>query len=325
MDSYSSLWEKVFQKIVLANEVRKIGFGNNKETEMVRIVDKFGKNISPDAVRNVLSILSTQFLPILIIDEFDRVKDEDVRTAIADTIKTLSDNAISATVVLVGVADSVNDLIREHQSVERALVQIPIPRMSNQELNEIIENGLEILGMSIEEKAKNEIALLSQGLPHYTHLLGLHATREALDKETKVIRIDHVNTAIRGALAQAQQTIRSAYHKATTSTRRNSIYSHVLLACALAPTDGMGYFAAGDIRIPLNEIMGKTYDIPSFSRHLYEFCEPAKRGAILQKTGSPHRYKFRFVNPLMQPYIVMQGLATALIDAQKLENIKQKS
>jgi hypothetical protein len=38
-------------------------------------------------------------------------------------IKVLSDNSVPATLVLVGVADSVDALIVEHQSIERALVQ----------------------------------------------------------------------------------------------------------------------------------------------------------------------------------------------------------
>jgi hypothetical protein len=44
--------------------------------------------------------------------------------------------------------------------------------------------------------------------------------------------------------------------------------------------------------------------IPSFARHLNEFTED-KRGPILKKIGTPRR--FRFINPLMQPYVIMQG------------------
>jgi hypothetical protein len=45
------------------------------------------------------------------------------------TIKTLSDNAssIKTTLILVGVADSVDELIGEHQSIERAIKQVPMP------------------------------------------------------------------------------------------------------------------------------------------------------------------------------------------------------
>ncbi len=323
-DTYSSLWKKIFDRINLTKEVHKIGFTNGSNIEPINICEQFAESdISTDNVRSLLTYLSEHFLIILIIDEFDRIAKPEVRAAVADTIKTLSDHSIAATIVLVGVADSVNDLVSEHQSIERALVQIRMPRMSNDELYKIVDNGLNILKMSIDDDAKREIVLLSRGLPHYTHLLSLYSAREALDGRSLNINIGHVESAISEALQKAQQTTQTAYHKATMSARRDNLFSQVLLACGLAKTDDLGYFSAGDIRIPLCEIMGKSYDIASYSRHLYEFCEPA-RGPILQRTGVKHRYKFRFINPLMQPFIIMQGRVTNLIDRQKLESIKNK-
>jgi len=247
-DAYSSLWRKMFEQIAVPRTSQGIGFGAGSTTTTATAAEYIGGDIAPDQVRRMLAILSTQVLLILIMDEFDRIKDAGVRTAMADTIKTLSDHAIAATVVLVGVADSVNDLIVEHQSIERALVQIQMPRMSNAELQEILDNGVGALNMEIDDEAKQEIALLSRGLPHYTHLLGLHAVRAAAESKSLKIGLEHVEVAIKEALMQAQQTIRSAYHKATTSARRDNIYSQVMLACALARTDDLGYFAAADVR-----------------------------------------------------------------------------
>ena len=52
------------------------------------------------------------------------------------------------------------------------------------------------------------------------------------------------------------------------SPRKDNLYAKVLLACALAPVDEMGYFGASDVREPLSEMMGKQYEIASFVRHL---------------------------------------------------------
>ena len=71
----------------------------------------------------------------------------------ADTIKTLSDFSIPATVVLIGVADSVDELIGQHQSIERAIIQIPMPRMSKEEIEQIAINGLERLKLKIADEA----------------------------------------------------------------------------------------------------------------------------------------------------------------------------
>jgi hypothetical protein len=49
-------------------------------------------------------------------------RSDDALTALADTIKTLSDRATDSTVVLVGVARSIGELVGEHASIVRALV-----------------------------------------------------------------------------------------------------------------------------------------------------------------------------------------------------------
>jgi hypothetical protein len=118
----------------------------------------------------------------------------------------------------------------------------------------------------------------------------------------------------------AQQSLRTAFRQAITSPRKDSLYGQVLLACALAEPDDFGYFAASSVRQPLTKIMGKAYDIPSFAKHLREFCGQ-NRGTILQRTGEKHRYRFRFANPLMQPLVVMQGLVDKKIAESAIEEL----
>lgn len=322
-DDYRSLWKKIFDDIDLIANVNNIGFAHTGKVRNINANDLLPGDISPDNVRKAITKLSTIFVPIIIIDEFDRISSSKVRAAMADTIKTLSDNAVGATIILVGVADSVGELIKEHQSIERAMVQIRMPRMSDEELGIIMSNGLKVLGIGIKDDAKKYITLLSQGLPHYTHLLSLHSVRNAAKSQTDTITISHVEIAISTALQQAQQTTLDAYHKAIMSPRKDNLFSQVLLACALAHTDDLGYFAAADVRTPLSKIMGKAYEIPSFSRHLNDFCD-SSRGPIFHKIGETRRYRFRFINPLMQPFVVMQGFANGLVDKNTLESLRTK-
>lgn len=317
-DDFTRLWKKVFSQIELTRQAKQTGFVGTSGLKTTSFAEKLPNNIAPEDVRRALTAISEQAILIVIIDEFDRLQGTQLQRLFADTVKTLSDNSVKATLVLVGVADTVEELIREHQSVERALVQIRMPRMSTEELTEIINKGLSKLEMTMDEDALKHISLISQGLPHYTHLLGLYASRGAIDENRKVISMSHVELAIKRALEGAQQTTQSAYHKATTSPRRDNLYADVLLACALAETDELGYFAAANVRTPLSKIKHKRFDIPSFSRHLNDFCEE-RRGPILRKFGAKHRFRFRFINPLMQPFVTMQGFASGKIDRQTLE------
>ncbi|CAN7616110.1 ATP-binding protein [Caballeronia sp. LjRoot34] len=306
-DTFESVFEKAFREISLVQQTqRTIGFTSPQnppqQIDGRSLVD--GK-FTPDNVRRALSIISTIYIPIIILDEFDRLSDT-VKHSVADTVKTLSDHGVDATIIMVGVADTVSELIREHASVERAMVQVPMPRMSVGEIAEIITKGNHRLNLTVSEAADKTIRMLSQGLPHYTHLVCLYAARKTIEAGESEVGVMAVEQAIDQAVGNAQQSIQSAYHLATMSPRKDNLFADVLLACALAPVDQMGYFAAQDIREPMQDITGRDYQIPSFSQHLNEFSED-KRGPILKKIGTARRFRFRFINPLLQPYVVMQG------------------
>lgn len=306
--NFSSLWHKVFREITITQSTAGIGFVATPTHSGKTLDSLLPAEVSPDDIRHVLTRLGKC---LIVIDELDRITDTATTTLLADTIKNLSDHAIGTTLVLVGVADSVDTLIAEHRSIERALVQVRMPRMSQTELFQIIEKGLTASEMTIEEDAKRKIAALSQGLPHYTHLLSLYAAQRAVMTDRTVITNADVRTAIDTALAKTQQSIISTHHKATNSPREN-LYPQVLLSCALAKPDPLGYFAAVDVREPLSAIMKKRYEIPAFSQHLNAFCEDV-RGPVLQRVGTSRRYRFRFENPLMQPFVVMDGIRKGLI------------
>jgi nucleoside-triphosphatase THEP1 len=315
---FSSLWHKIFRDISINTETARVGFTAKPGVERTSLDVVLPERVTPDDVRFALKQLPDK--SIIIIDEVDRVGDKkNTTTLIADTIKTLSDHSIDTTLILVGVADSIDELIAEHRSTERALVQIPMPRMSNDELFEILDKALGQIEMTIEEDAKQRIARLSRGLPHYTHLLGQNAALEAVSKgRTLIIKTD-VMAAIKKALEKAQQSIISDYHKATHSPREN-LYKQVLLACAMAKTDYLGFFSAADVRDPMSRIMKRKYEIPAFSQHLNSFCDE-ERGPILQRTGSKRRFRFRFLNPLLQPFVLMRGVNEGMIAEDEIESI----
>lgn len=316
-DDFTSTWRKMFSEIEVISRTRRAGFEAHPDETPVPFSTTLPDRLAPDDVRKALTSVSSTALTVLIFDEFDRLESGDVQKLFADTIKSLSDHSVAATVLLVGVADTVDALIAQHHSVERALVQVPMKRMTRDELAEIVHKGLDRLGMTIDTEAQRNIVALSQGLPHYTHSLALHATRAALESDETNLRKEHVDAAVNKAVEGAQESIRSAYHKAIRSPRKQNLYADVLLACALADTDELAYFSAGAIREPLRKITGKNYEIASFAQHLANLCD-ATRGPILQRTGVKHRFMYRFSNPLMQPFVTMRGFSEKRIDRETL-------
>lgn len=322
-DDYSAIWRKAFDDLQFIEHRRGIGFAPEIRDIVRSANDIIGQQelITPHDVRLLLERLGSRAVLVVIVDEFDRAADR-LGTQFADTIKMLSDQSVPATLVLVGVGDSVSALVAKHESIERALAQVRMPRMSTSELQQIIQAGLSEVGMEVEAAARDRIVHLSQGLPHYTHLLALSAARHANDDASDVVRLADVAAGIRDAVANAQETITTVHHRAVMSARASSLYRQVALACALTQTDELGYFTAGAVRRPMAAIMGRPYAIPAFAKHMNEFCG-AERGAILEKIGTRRNYRYRFRNPLLPPYIVMSGIAQGLIgdgEAARVQN-----
>jgi Cdc6-like AAA superfamily ATPase len=319
-DSYASLWRKVLSEIDLIKKKAVVGFQMSVFEETKTAAEVVGDNPTPDDIRRLLTLLGGDRILYIVIDEFDRIANPTVKRALADTIKAFSDHAVPATIIVVGVSDNVDDLIEEHESIERCLVQIRMPRMSPNESLQILSTGSKKLQIIFSTEASSRIVNLSQGLPHYTHLLALHAVRECIDEDKSEVQPEHLDRAIGKAVENAQQSLRSVYYKAVTSPRKDALHGPVLLACALAEPDEFGFFAAADVREPLTKIMGRKYEIPGYAGHLKEFCGP-QRGEILIRSGVKHKHRFRFRNPLMQPLVIMQGLVDKQLTPTLLDEI----
>jgi Cdc6-like AAA superfamily ATPase len=330
-DSFSSLWTKALKDIEASKRQPQVGFPNRQlaPPSTLAVLANLAPQsapateaLTPDSVRRVLQELSTTASLIVIFDEFDRIKNTDVITAMADTIKALSDNSVNATILLIGVADSVNELIREHQSIERALVQIPMPRMSDHEIRGIIDKGLARLTMAIDDAAREDLVLFSQGVPYIAHLLCIYTCRAALAAGRKTIYSAHVEQGVNRSLDQWQQSVKTLYSEATQSPQPRHIYKEVLLACALAEVDELRYFTTAAVKKPLSQITNRNYETINYARHLKDLSEPA-RGRVLQRVGESFRLRYRISNPILRPYIIMRGIKDKVIAKAQIPEWKR--
>jgi hypothetical protein len=82
-------------------------------------------------------------------------------------------------------------------------------------------------------------------------------------------------------------------------------------------TDENGFFNARDVRAPLRTITKEPHDIQAFIRHLNQFSQEI-RGPILRKKGRTRRFQYSFVEPMMQPFVLIKGLTEGLITEEQL-------
>jgi Cdc6-like AAA superfamily ATPase len=304
-DTFSIVAKRIFSKIHIEED-----YGEGKK--VYSVAEFYPGEVTIDNFLTEMEVFKETEIPIVVIDEFNEIDDEDTSITISNIIKALSDSGSNVTIFVVGVADNVTDLVERHESIERCTEQVLMPRMPVEERREVLEKRLGRLGMSVSGDARWKIINLSKGLPAYVHSLGKFAVYSALHQGRASIVEADIDNAISEILRSSQQTLKDAYETATRSNQARALFRHVLTACALARVDDAGYFMPAAVRDPLSSILRRPVEIANFQEALRDFAE--KRGKILDRTGEARTYRFRFANPAMQPYVIMRGIEDNIVD-----------
>ena len=305
-DSFDSLWRKVFRRI------------RRPSSLLTADLDYTGP-IEPDHILLEMDRFNQNQVPIVVIDEYDRVEDEECRVLMTDVIKGLTLSRTNPTIVLVGVADNIVHLVQDHASISRNLVQIPMTRMSSSEIRDIITTRIKRLQMRISDDALWRISYFSAGLPFYAHSLGKYAALQAIACEKRMIVEDTVVSAIDACMADVDYSITEAYTRATERIySKDNLFRYVVAACALAETNDLGQFRSLSVEEPLSAIMNAEMKVASFGFHLNELCGP-DRGSILRKTGERRVFHYHFAETAMQPFVVMKSLKDEVISKDVFE------
>lgn len=240
---------------------------------------------------------------LLIIDEYDRVREDRNHARMAETIKHFSDARSQTKIVIVGVADTLTQLIGEHESLSRSLAQIRLERMDEIELEQIIESGEQRTGVSFDRKINHRITRLADGFPHFVHLICLYSCFTAADsllaesKSRPVVREREYRAGLSSAIKKAEHSLQETYDAAVVTTRRKSdIYELVLKAMAL---DENRDVQVRDIAKHASLLAGEPQRPEKFSNALGQLVKP-ERGQALTKVRNGF---YKFTNPLMRAYV----------------------
>lgn len=149
---------------------------------------------------------------LLVIDEFDRIKD---RSGIASLLKTLGPERV--TFGLVGVATTIQDLIAEHESVARQLADgaVHVEPMSQGELHEIIGRAMGALSgkYNFDKGAADWIVSIARGHPFYVHLVGKHALLRAISEGANTVTEQTARDALAEIALKGSAPIQEALYK----------------------------------------------------------------------------------------------------------------
>ena len=239
---------------------------------------------------------------LVIIDEFERIQSTKERQVFADMIKKLSDNEVPTTLMLVGVAESIDELLAGHESAHRSIVEIKVNRLKNEFIREIVDVGSKELGVEFAPDVIDQIVDFSAQFPYYTHLLAEGAVLALLTnvstgrKTTLIVEQEELVTSIDHAIRNAHQSISRTYDDATRSIHDSPRFKYALYAIASWPEEPIPY---REISHWVGSLTGKPQGV-NVSHQLHR----------LEMTGVIHRpapgfYKFR--NPLLKAYVILKA------------------
>lgn len=155
---------------------------------------------------------------IVVIDEFENLPSIKDRHLFAELVKQLSDRRAPVTLVFCGIGTSLDDLLKGHNSAHRYLqeVKLPTPPLNYGGCWEIVDAAASAFGLQINDDSRLRIAQVSDGFPHYVHLIceKLFWVAFRTEEEVDSLTPEHYMEAVRNALAGVEARLREIYDEA---------------------------------------------------------------------------------------------------------------
>jgi len=277
------------------------GMKKTIENGQVPIIDSLN-----DAI-DALSYVTAHFsgIPVIVIDEFDRLSSESDKVKFAELIKQISDQEVNIKLIFCGIGDSMHSLLGAHYSTGRSITPIELPRLDHNSLVRIVTNAVEGVGLTIDDETSSRIAILSDGFPYFAHLVTEKMIWAAFDDDNIVTKIGlhHFGCGIDAAVSHAMALLREAYEIAT--KKYSDSYEEVLWALVDKPTlTRQSANIYNESYVPIMRSSGrKPLDLKIFYNRL-NALKSASHGNLL---NSPRRSWFEFSENMVRGYVKLKA------------------
>jgi hypothetical protein len=246
--------------------------------------------------------------PVVVIDEFERLKDDHQRALFADLIKQTGDQSMPFKLIFCGVASSLSELLDAHHSCYRYLVTVELERLPAAPRFEIVIEASKVFSIEVEASSLGRISAISDGFPHYIHLITEKLLWEIFSDENTIAvsRPAHYLAAIKAAVLDIEAKLKATYEKATQKYAGSDQYQAVLWA--LADHHELSRRSADIFDVYTH--LTRKYDITTlprdkFAQRINSLKKPT-HGSILR--GSRQGW-YEFREPVMRGYVRLQAEA----------------
>jgi len=284
----------------------KLGSESSKQIEKI-----IGGNLG--TVQHITDILCKKEIS-LVIDDFEKAKVSHTKVCVANLAKNLSDRAgrgKSARVIIVGISDNADDLIEADLSIASRLQALKIPRMYDEEMEEILNVGFAKLGIRSEGTVIRSLASSFGGFPKYAHGIGLEVSRAVFAAGERELTKDSVQRGIVAFLSRYCRGAKARYNKATV-VRCKPKAEYILVIKGLSEIGLLNEFTLDEAKKAVEDYMRK--DSLGLTKYGEMFViEKQMLRTILKRLSKPERGsmftkskitgKYRYSDPLSPIFI----------------------
>lgn len=269
--------------------------GERSTTHEIEVVEK-----PPlDALIEAMKASGTR---LIVLDNFQNVTEERTRLLVAQTMEALADRAAETgniKTVVIGIADDAPSLLGGSVSFLRRTSEVGVPRMPDEEVEEIFRTGFKLLDLTISDPLLLRLVFFADGFPYFAHLLGLYAARTAQRETHAAITEADVDRGIAQAVLQVQQTFAARLEKALEKGGDTQPRRRILQL--MANSDRREWQASDVIEIYRQKYGGRNNY--TFLHVAFGLLIKPEYGGILKRNEARSPYTSRFADPQMRPYL----------------------
>ena len=191
-----------------------ISFGIREEIEQGRVPTP--QSLSDcSALLSVVAALHSK-MPVVIIDEFDQIADAGEQLMFANLMKMIGDTHLNIDIIFCGIGESIDDLFNSHPSAHRYFHAVPLERLQIDPRLEIIDFAADKLGIAVDDTTRFRIATVSDGFPHFVHLICEHLFWAVFLEENGMrVTANLFEDALTRAVGAIAPELKKPYEKAT--------------------------------------------------------------------------------------------------------------
>ncbi len=246
--------------------------------------------------------------PVVVIDEFERLTEPNERALFADLIKQTGDQSMPFKLIFCGVAQSLSELLDAHHSCYRYLVTVELERLPVAPRLEIVTQAAKAVGVEIEPSSLGRISAISDGFPHYIHLITEKLLWEIYSDENYIMisRPSHYLQAIKAAVLDIEAKLKSTYDQATQKYVESDQYEAVLWAVA----DHHELSRRSADIFDVYSYLARKYDITVLPREKFtQRINALKRSTHGQILKGSRQGWYEFREPVMRGYVRLRAEA----------------